>query len=179
MRILPYQLSFALLASLAMAGCGSSPSNSPCSTSTATTMRGVSTVAFHPRARIVHPAPGRSTLELQGATDRALIQILDEAGYSIGDVDRSDIILAYAVGISGEMHDEETMKIFGISPGLDLALPETRGAIVLALVDPVTGQVLWRACASGAASNDGASSKELQARIERAVRAILNRIPRR
>jgi hypothetical protein len=142
-------------------------------------MRGVRTVALHPDARIVHPAPGRSPLLLQGATDRALIQILDDAGYAIEDVDRSDIILAYAVGISGEMHDEETLKIFGISPGLDLALPETQGAIVLALVDPVTGRVVWRASASGAAKNEGASSEELQARVERAVRAILDRVPRR
>ena len=109
-------------------------------------------------------------LEIKIGADQPLVIDADQGAV---------VLLAYAIGISGEMHDEETLEIFGISPGLDLALPETRGAIVLALIDPVTGRVLWRASASGAAANDGATGPKLQARIERAVRAILDRIPRR
>jgi hypothetical protein len=108
-------------------------------------MSGVTSVSLHPTVRTVHPRPGRSPEELRRVTDTALTLALADLGIQVDPSGRGQRLLAYSIGASSSMTMEETMAMFGISSGVDSWTRHAeRGGILLVIVRPTSGAVLWR-----------------------------------
>ena len=172
-----------LLASAALAAaCSSSPPTRQFA-STATTgnlvgaLTNVRSVALHPAARLVHPYQGRSVENLRAATDRSIARRFQDRGYQIVSPERGQRLIGYAIGVSGEMHDEDLLKLFGISAGVDLGGSQDRGGIVLVIVNPHTRTVLWRASLSAPIDRDDLDERERNRRIDAALERLLEGLP--
>lgn len=180
MRAVSRLASVAMLLVPLLAACASSPEPQQTSLvgagSLPTAMRGAKTVSFHPRARLVRPRPGESTSSLRRATERALVDAFVSRGYTVVPYD-GDRQLAYAVGISDSLADEELVMLFGISPGLDTGDGSHRGGLVLALWDPRLRDVVWRRSASVEVPGREPKPSERQARIEDGVAQLLSDLP--
>ena len=185
----------ALCGLLSLVGCGGTdarPERSKTyralSGNLADAMRGVRSFSFHPRARIVRTTDEAIPGTLQRETEAAITRVLGDHGITPSGANRAgDCVIAYAIGITRELGDEELLKIFGIAAGLDIdaesrdrsAERAQRGGIVLAVLDPNRGVVLWRS--SGSAPHDPPDSprRSNASRIERAVRTLFEGLPRR
>ena len=138
-----------MVALFSMAACESTPQRESVELTTASSgdlwaaLRGVSRVSLHPRARVVEPAIGRSPGRLARDMDDALIDLFRSRGYGIASPGQGQVEIAYAVGLSDRLHDEELFRIFGIAPGLDRGDGSSRGGIVVVLFDPRRSMVVW------------------------------------
>ena len=148
--------------------------------SLASAARGVRSISLHPTARIVRPVAGRSVQSLRVAIEDSILNTARERGYAIAAPGQGDLVLAYAIGVGGQLDDEELNRIFGITPGLNRAGSDgsVRGAIVLAAVNPRTGLVQWRSGASADAQPERSASQRDQA-IEGVVQRMLAELPPR
>lgn len=136
-------------------------------------MGGVDRVSLHPGARIVKPKVRESGAILQQEMDRAVEAVLRERGFVVVPPGQGDRLIAYAIGIEGEMTDREMVELFGISPGLEDYKESRRGGMVLSVIHAQTNQVLWRGSGSGSGEGPAVGTYELESDLREAIRAIL------
>ena len=139
-------------------------------------MAGARTFSFHPGARIIRPYPGRSQQTLQHAAESAIAASLESRGYVLDSEGNGDRLVAYAIGVTGEMRDSKLMKLFGIMPGVDIDAEQIRGGMVLVILNPHTRLVEWRASASANASNPAPSAAGDQQQIRAAADSLLKNL---
>lgn len=145
-------------------------------------MAGARAFALHPSARLALPVPGRPPAELSAVADAALVEVFRGRGYELVAPEEADVLVAYGIGADGPMTDDAMVKIFGVSPGVDLVSGDGaghRGGIALAVVDARTRTVLWRGGTS-APFDPGAtqSAEEASEGIRRAFGQLLADLPR-
>ena len=140
-------------------------------------MAGAGSIAMHPNARIVQASDARNS-NLRGLMDDAVAREFAARGYSLANPGRGERVIAYAIGVTGEMRDAELAELFGISPGVDTPTGAERGGIVLVVLDQQARRVLWRASGSGPV-DPGADPAENREKIRAAIDRLLSELPKR
>lgn len=138
----------------------------------------VTIVALHPEARIARPLASRPVESLKTAADLAITTRLRQGGYTITNPPTAQRLIAYAIGVSEELHDRELLTTFGISPGIDNG-DDLRGAIVIAVVHPATNETLWKGSLATPLPDRSLTPAQRDKLINTTVNRILAQLPRR
>lgn len=170
----------ALLA--ACAGTGQAPPPEPMSVvrsgDVGPLLRNFRSFALHPRAEYVRGDDPDVEARLFGTMRRVLVNWGLSHGLRLVPANEAQILIAFAIGIEGEVDDEELRRAFGVTAGLDLPGPSQRGALVVALVDPRNGRSMWRGSVSGARPAGGTpEGRALEERLEKAAAVLLDGRP--
>ena len=138
-------------------------------------LNGITRVALHPRGRLVRVEDDKRVASLRSSMDSAVLDQFQSKGYVIVPASRAQVLIAYAVGVTGELEDADLQRAFGVTAGMNLGDGARRGAIVLALFDQRTEQSTWRASASAAA--EITDNAERDRSIVKAISALLQGLP--
>jgi hypothetical protein len=144
--------------------------------SLAVAMHGVARVALHPRGRLVRIEEGKDADSLRMSVDSAVTEHFRDYGYVIVGPDRADVLVAYAVGVTGQLDDAALERAFGVAAGMDLGDGVQRGALVMTIVNRRTGLSRWRASASAPAENLPVAERD--SAIQGAVAELLRGLPK-
>ena len=135
-------------------------------------------VALHPRGRMVRVADEADAAGVRVEIERSIADSLTGLGYVFASIDRADCLIAYAIGVTGELDDEELQRAYGISAGMRMGDSNDRGAIVLSVTRRDARHATWRASASGDGSPDAMPDVTREDRIRGAIQQLLSGAPR-
>lgn len=176
----------AVLCALTLSACTTTtdaPEEAPVSIiqtgSLAASVRGARSVAIHPTGRVIRVVDSVRNAELRAAMDNAILDTFRAQGYRTPAANMAERLVAYAIGVTGELEDDELASTFGITAGMRLGAGDERGAIVLVVVNAQTGQVEWRSSASAPNDNPSDTPDVTSTRIRRAIEKMLAELPQR
>ena len=110
----------------------------------------------------------------------AIESAIGEKGYRLATAgDDTDFELGFLLALSSNLDDDQIMRQFGFSPGLQGSPGDNRpkkGTLVIILIDPRNGRSMWRG-AIQAFANPGASDDERQQRAKSAVGKLIGLMP--
>lgn len=140
---------------------------------------GTRTFALHPRACFVKTRDGDFAFGVRTNLDGAIAEVFTSAGYQSSAHTSADRTIAYAIGQSAQLPDQQLTKIFGIAPGGSATNADRRGSLVLVVLDS-NEHVLFRTAATGPI-NDGPDRNDAAQRegILATVRTLLAELPQR
>ena len=142
-------------------------------------LEGVTRYALHPDGRVVRADAPNDPGEVRLAVESEIYNTLERAGFHLVPEAEAERYVAYAVGISGEMHDDELLELFGITPGMDVDEDTLRGGVVLAIIDPRAGSILWRGTVGAEVEERAPTRAERDRRIRAVIAALLGALPSR
>lgn len=149
----------------------------------------VSGFTVMPGARFAWYEQGRELVQdarlpesgLQSAIEETIRTQLTSLGLRFTDNPaEADLLMAYTAATEQSLSDEELLRRFGLVPGYptpeDGAVSYERGALVLYLVDPSDGLLVWR-CAAQTLIDFEARPEVRRQRIETGVTSMLDTLP--
>ncbi len=145
------------------------------------TMPSGARIAWHDRGRELMPDARLAGSDLQPAIEETIRTQLTRQGFPFEeDPSQADLLLAYTAATERNLSDQELLRRFGLVPGYksaeDAAATYERGSMVLYLVDPSNGQVVWR-CAVQSLIDFEAQPQLRRQRIEAGIASMLDTLP--
>ena len=110
----------------------------------------------------------------------AIESAISEKGYRMAVAGgETDFELGFLLALSSTLDDDQILRRFGFSPGLQSGAGENRpekGTLVIILIDPRNGRSMWRG-AIQAFADPGASDEERRQRAKLAVGKLTGLMP--
>ena len=140
-----------------------------------------SNFAWHEQGRELVQDDRMPESGLQSAIEETIRTQLTSLGFRFNDnADEADLLMAYTAATESNLSDEELLRRFGLVPGYlapeDGAMSYERGALVLYLIDPSNGLLVWR-CAAQTLIDFEAQPEVRRQRIEAGVASMLDTLP--
>ena len=142
-----------------------------------------------PGARIAWHEQGRELMRDSRLTDSQLQPVIEGTlRIQLGQLglrfeqnpSQADLLLAYTAATERSLSDQELLRRFGLVPGYSApenrAASYERGSLVLYLVDPTNGRVVWR-CAAQTLIDFDAQPEIRRQRIEAGIASMLETLP--
>lgn len=142
-----------------------------------------------PGARIAWHEQGRELIrdrrladpDLQSVIEATLRTQLAQLGLRFEqNPSQAELLLAYTAATERNLNDQELLRRFGLVPGYSAPESSTtsyeRGSLVLYLIDPSKGLVVWR-CAAQTLVDFNAQPETRRQRIESGIASMLETLP--
>ncbi len=140
-------------------------------------VNGATKVAFHTRGRLMAVESIENAKSLERVMDEAILERFERAGFQVVAPQNAQILIAYAVGVTGQIDDKDLREMFGVSAGIDLVPGTERGGLVVALVNRATRNSRWRASGSGVRKDSKPPHAERNEKIRRAIDELFRDLP--
>jgi hypothetical protein len=137
--------------------------------------------AWHEQGRELVQDARLADSDLQSVIEETIRSQLTSLGFRFNDnVSEADLLLAYTAATERNLSDEELLRRFGLAPGYPApeedAIAYERGALVLYLVDPSNGLLVWR-CAAQTLVDFEAQPEVRRQRIKAGIASMLDTLP--
>lgn len=138
-------------------------------------------LAWHEQGRELIRDSRLADAELQPVIEETLRTQLLQLGLRFEQTpSRAELLLAYTAATESNLSDQELLRRFGLVPGYtapeNTATSYERGSLVLYLVDPSKGVVVWRCAAQTLVDFDAQPAARRQ-RIEAGIASMLETLP--
>ena len=138
-------------------------------------------IAWHEQGRELMRDSRLANSELQSVIEDTLRIQLVQLGLRFEQTpSQADLLLAYTAATERSLSDQELLRRFGLAPGYSAsenrATSYERGSLVLYLVDPTKGLVVWR-CAAQTLIDFNAQPETRRQRIEAGIASMLETLP--
>ena len=138
-------------------------------------------IAWHEQGRELMRDSRLADSELQSLIEATLRIQLDQLGLRFEQSPtQADLLLAYTAATERSLSDQELLRRFGLVPGYSApekrAASYERGSLVLYLVDPSNGRVVWR-CAAQTLIDFDAQPETRRRRIEAGIASMFETLP--
>lgn len=132
-------------------------------------------IEFHDDSRLAHA-------NLNNLIQKSIINELNSKGYSYEpDASQPDFQIAYVAALKTALDDLSIERKYGIRPGLvdgknDQSKYE-KGTIIVDLIEPVSGRLIWRGAGQAMATLEDIPQDVRKSRVQKFIKDLFSALP--
>ncbi len=132
-------------------------------------------IEFHDDSRLAHA-------NLNNLIQMSIIDELNSKGYSYKpDASQPEFQIAYVAALKTALNDQAIEQKYGIRPGLvdgksDQSKYE-KGTIIIDLIEPVSGRLIWRGAGQAMATLEDIPQDVRKSRVQKFIKDLFSALP--